>query len=449
MNKKGFTLVELLAIIVLIGVIGLIAIPNISTEISSNDQTKKSMNDKKIENAAKLYVAKYYSKRVIKKTCDIEFTLNDLVTDGLLSVEKDECLGDKIKVDVKVDKPAYYYDGTCYNGTEFAKVLTGVTFKSSCGMVLSAIPFSVVEHSIRQKPKSNSSDASIYYFDKNESVASVENTCRSIDEVTETNFFKSLGGDLRDNPNNIQGYFAAPIGPKWIVDSNTFSGFNYTVATEEEKNLKKARFYNNGEGKVVFAGPYRTYGNVKGYFYNNSDNKISIDKSSSFDGQLNRNTFKVLKCGCKLDENGRSEGATGEIYDVSYDGYIFKNGVLYRYTDGVEVKNIHGGTPTFVFYNDKSACLAGSTTGVYRVCSGGRLSSGSTSNYHGITFKNIPYDSSAETIVEGAWYPNGGWSEAEAIANKNINPNGVNGTETELTAQIKNACDRACYNTYK
>lgn len=93
MNKKGFTLVELLAIIVLIGIIAIVAIPSMTQEIASNEEKTKTLNETNIENAVKLYVAKYYANDAVSNlSCSgeqIYITLQMLKDDGLLSLPED------------------------------------------------------------------------------------------------------------------------------------------------------------------------------------------------------------------------------------------------------------------------------------------------------------------------------------------------------------------------
>ena len=95
-KNKGFTLIELLAIIVILGLIALAAIPNISKQVKESEKQEQTVLDKKIENASKLYAAKYYADKIVDCTpssCVIEFTLTDLENDGLLSLNDDQCSG--------------------------------------------------------------------------------------------------------------------------------------------------------------------------------------------------------------------------------------------------------------------------------------------------------------------------------------------------------------------
>lgn len=89
-KNKGFTLIELLAIIVILGLIALAAIPNISKQVKESEKQEQTVLDKKIENASKLYAAKYYADEIVGGTT-FTFTLTDLENDGLLSLNDDQC----------------------------------------------------------------------------------------------------------------------------------------------------------------------------------------------------------------------------------------------------------------------------------------------------------------------------------------------------------------------
>ena len=104
-KNKGFTLIELLAIIVILGLIALAAIPNISKQVKESEKQEQTVLDKKIENASKLYAAKYYADEIVDGT-SFTFTLNELENDGLLSLNDDQCSNDARnvkKIEVKKD----------------------------------------------------------------------------------------------------------------------------------------------------------------------------------------------------------------------------------------------------------------------------------------------------------------------------------------------------------
>ena len=95
-NKKGFTLVELLAIVAILAIIMVLAAPSMTKQIAKKEETDQTILDEKIHNAAKIYAAKYYSEKIVNCThtnrdnpC-VAFDLNDLEQDGLINL-KDKC----------------------------------------------------------------------------------------------------------------------------------------------------------------------------------------------------------------------------------------------------------------------------------------------------------------------------------------------------------------------
>lgn len=129
-NKKGFTLVELLAIVVILAIIMVLAAPSMTKQIAKKEETDQTILDEKISNAAKIYAAKYYSEKIVNCTYTnrdnpcVEFNLNDLEQDGLINL-KDKCSKKdsdgkeilknanssyKISVYIKEDKIFYDFD---------------------------------------------------------------------------------------------------------------------------------------------------------------------------------------------------------------------------------------------------------------------------------------------------------------------------------------------------
>ena len=105
-NEKGFTLVELIAVVTIMAIIAALAIPNITREISASDERQQNVLDMKIENAAKLYVAKkkpcvLTGKKIADTNnyhiaCEVtenfSFTLRELINEGLLELNKSQCM---------------------------------------------------------------------------------------------------------------------------------------------------------------------------------------------------------------------------------------------------------------------------------------------------------------------------------------------------------------------
>lgn len=119
-DNKGFTLVELLAVIVILAIIMIIAAPSMTKEIARNEAENKNILNQKIENAAHIYAAKYFVSDLVNKNYEnIKFTLNDLEQDGLINL-KDKC-SDKLDKDIKINNFGEYdysliktEDGSCY-----------------------------------------------------------------------------------------------------------------------------------------------------------------------------------------------------------------------------------------------------------------------------------------------------------------------------------------------
>lgn len=113
-NKKGFTLVELLAIIVILAIIMVLAAPSMTKQIAKKEKTDQTILDEKISNAARIYAAKYYSEKIVNCTtigsCGIYFTLNDLEQDGLINL-KDKC-SDAMNKNISIVREA---DGIKYD----------------------------------------------------------------------------------------------------------------------------------------------------------------------------------------------------------------------------------------------------------------------------------------------------------------------------------------------
>ena len=83
MNRRGFTLVELLVVIVILAVIMSIAIPSITSSIERSKDKQKTQIIKLIESAGELYVDKH--KNTVKPG---QITLDKLIGDGLITAQE-------------------------------------------------------------------------------------------------------------------------------------------------------------------------------------------------------------------------------------------------------------------------------------------------------------------------------------------------------------------------
>ena len=77
LNNKGFTLVELLAVLVILVAIMSIAIPSISSSLERSKAKQEESRAKLLKSAAELYVTDHRN-NITKSTCDIKIqTLYD------------------------------------------------------------------------------------------------------------------------------------------------------------------------------------------------------------------------------------------------------------------------------------------------------------------------------------------------------------------------------------
>lgn len=86
--KKGFTLVELLAVIVILALLATIAIPNM---FKVSNEVQKDMYCEKVNmilSAAKTWGSSHTSE--LKTTCYKEMTINELINKGIVKKENDE-----------------------------------------------------------------------------------------------------------------------------------------------------------------------------------------------------------------------------------------------------------------------------------------------------------------------------------------------------------------------
>ncbi|MYL60830.1 prepilin-type N-terminal cleavage/methylation domain-containing protein [Virgibacillus halodenitrificans] len=91
-KQKGFTLVELLAVIAILAIIVAIAVPTIGNVISKSEEKAHAANVELVENAAKLAVIDEEN-----TNSSVSYTLSDLVSKGFLESIPDEVGGKEYK----------------------------------------------------------------------------------------------------------------------------------------------------------------------------------------------------------------------------------------------------------------------------------------------------------------------------------------------------------------
>lgn len=104
--KKGFTLIELIAVILLLGLIGLVVFPSVLNQMKTADKNISEATRKIIYSAADDYINynKEQFKTSIDNNNDIVLELNTLVNEGYLSNNIDLKDYDYVEVDIESGK---------------------------------------------------------------------------------------------------------------------------------------------------------------------------------------------------------------------------------------------------------------------------------------------------------------------------------------------------------
>lgn len=121
LNNKGFTLVELLAVLVILVAIMSIAIPSISSSLERSKGKQEESKHKILESAAELYVTDHRNS-ITKSSCVItlETLLNENYIDADAATDSDGNPLDTASTCVKYEKDAegkitYEYETGCGN----------------------------------------------------------------------------------------------------------------------------------------------------------------------------------------------------------------------------------------------------------------------------------------------------------------------------------------------
>ena len=83
-NNSGFTLIEIAAVVLILGVIFLISFPTLERLMKKSEQDKDTYNEENIIMAAKTYLNMHSNEYEFTDGTDIEINLTKLVEDDLI-----------------------------------------------------------------------------------------------------------------------------------------------------------------------------------------------------------------------------------------------------------------------------------------------------------------------------------------------------------------------------
>lgn len=102
MNKKAFTLIELLAVIVVLGVIALLIFPNVDKTINETKEKSYARQISILEQAAKKYMKDNLNELPTDSCC---VTIETLINSGYISAKDKDSTGNYVVINPITNEP--------------------------------------------------------------------------------------------------------------------------------------------------------------------------------------------------------------------------------------------------------------------------------------------------------------------------------------------------------
>ena len=143
--KRGFTLVELLGIIVVLGVIATIVTPIIQNTLAENEDKVYNVLIRQIEGYAKDYLEMNTDKLPEEEGNSVQIKFGDIKASGIMQIniknpKTNNLVSNESYVTVTKNKNNYLYETTVYDLTDVSEVVSGaptISLKTSSNETIS------------------------------------------------------------------------------------------------------------------------------------------------------------------------------------------------------------------------------------------------------------------------------------------------------------------------
>lgn len=127
MNRKGFTLIEIIMVIVILALLVLVLAPNVFVLLNKNNEKTCNNLINNIESAAKIYVTNNKYDLGFNCSSEINITLQTLIDSGNLKTDSSGMIINPVtKEEIKLDTTTVSVTYNCNNKT-FTYKVNGIT----------------------------------------------------------------------------------------------------------------------------------------------------------------------------------------------------------------------------------------------------------------------------------------------------------------------------------